>query len=204
MRYLELKNSLKDYVIFSLSDIRQLDPNFHRRRLNEWQDRGYIQKIVKGYYTFKDIEVNEKALYLIANRIYGPSYVSLEMALSYYNLIPETVYVVTSVSSRRKYTFSTKIGRFHYRSVKPELFFGYDIVKDSGITYKIADFEKAILDFLYLNPGYEAQKDFSELRFNREIFWENINEQRLNKYLCRFAQKKLFARVNKLMKYLKI
>ncbi len=204
MRYLELKNGLKDYMVFSLSDIRQLDPNFHRRRLNEWQDRGYIQKIVKGYYIFKDIEVNEKALYFIANRIYGPSYVSLEMALSYYNLIPETVYVVTSVSSRRKYTFSTKIGRFHYRSVKPELFFGYDIIKDDGITYKIADFEKAILDFLYLNPSYETRKDFSELRFNKEVFWENINEQKINKYLCRFAQKKLFMRVNTLIKYLKI
>ena len=63
MRYLDLKNSLRDYPVFSLSDIKQLDPNFHRRRLNEWQDSGYIQKIVKGHYIFTDIKISDKILY---------------------------------------------------------------------------------------------------------------------------------------------
>lgn len=204
MRYLELKNGLKDYLIFSLSDVKQLDPNFHRRRLNEWQDNDYIQKIIKGYYTFTDIKIDDRVLYYIANRIYAPSYISLEIALAYYNLIPESVYAVTSVSSRRKYIFNTKIGEFHYRAVKPKLFFGYNIVQDKGVAYKIADFEKAILDFLYLNPHHKTRKDFLGLRFNREVFWENINERRMERYLKRFDQKKLSIRVSKMMRYLQI
>jgi predicted transcriptional regulator of viral defense system len=204
MRYLELKTNLKDFKIFSINDIRKIDNNFHRRRLNEWQDKGYIKKIVKGYYIFSDTTVNDAILYYIANKIYGPSYISLEIALSYYNLLPESVYCVTSVSTKRTYNFKTSIAEFSYRSIKPELFFGYEIIKPrGGIMYKIADFEKALLDYLYFNPHYNTKKDYEELRINRDIFWENIDEVKLYSYLDRFAQKKLLARTKKLLRFLK-
>jgi len=38
MKFLELKNELKDFPIFSLNEIRNIDPNFYRSRLNEWQE----------------------------------------------------------------------------------------------------------------------------------------------------------------------
>jgi predicted transcriptional regulator of viral defense system len=82
MRYLELKESLKDFTVFSLADIRQTDSFFHRRRLNEWQEKGYIKKLIRGFYIFSDLELNENVLFEIANRIYAPSYISLEIALS--------------------------------------------------------------------------------------------------------------------------
>ncbi len=37
MRYIEFQKSFTPFTVFSLSDIRQVDPDFHRRRLNEWQ-----------------------------------------------------------------------------------------------------------------------------------------------------------------------
>ena len=49
MKFLELKNELKDFPVFSLNDIRNIEPDFHRRRLNEWQNKGYIKN--KGYCT---------------------------------------------------------------------------------------------------------------------------------------------------------
>jgi len=88
MKFLELKNELKDFPIFSLNEIKNIDPNFYRRRLNEWQDKGYIKKVIRGYYIFSDLQLSEEILFKIANRIYSPSYVSLESALSYYHLIP--------------------------------------------------------------------------------------------------------------------
>ncbi|MFW6129676.1 MAG: type IV toxin-antitoxin system AbiEi family antitoxin domain-containing protein [Atribacterota bacterium] len=203
MRYIELRNNLIGHKVFSIPDIRKVDADFHRRRLNEWQDKGYIQKIAKGYYIFSDIPVNDNMLYYIANRIYSPSYVSLEMAFAYYNLIPESVYAVTSVSSRRKYSFETKFGEFRYRSVKPSLFFGYRIIEEDEVKYKIAEFEKCMLDYLYLNPQYKSVKDFTALRINKDIFFENVNKKRLKRYLDRFAQKSLSKRVNKLLEYLK-
>ena len=136
MRYLELKEQLKDFLVFSLNDIRKIEPSFHRQRLNEWQDKGYIKKIVNEYYVFSDAEMSESALFAIANKIYEPSYVSLEMALSFYQLIPESVYGVTSVTSRKTYEFSTSMARFSYRKIKPELMFGYRLVSSGDALLK--------------------------------------------------------------------
>ena len=204
MRYLKLKENLKEFRIFSINDIRKIDNTFHRRRLNEWQDKGYIKKIVKGYYMFSDTTVNDDTLYYISNKIYNPSYVSLEIALSYYNLLPETVYSVTSVSTKRTYKFSTPVGELTYRSIKPELFFGYKIIKaGDNISYMIAEPEKAFLDYLYFNPQYNIVKDYAELRINEDIFREDIDENKLFSYLERFGQKKLSARTTNLLRYLK-
>ena len=86
MKFLELQSEFKDLPIFSLNDIKNIEPNFHRRRLNEWQDKGFIKKIIRGYYLFSDTPVDEEILFKISNQIYYPSYISLESALSYYNL----------------------------------------------------------------------------------------------------------------------
>jgi len=72
MQYIELKEALKDFTIFSLNDIKKIDSRFFRSRLNEWQDKGYIKKIIKGYYIFSDLKLNEDVLFEIANRIYNP------------------------------------------------------------------------------------------------------------------------------------
>ncbi|GAI40673.1 unnamed protein product [marine sediment metagenome] len=66
MKFLELKNELKDFAIFSLNEIRTIDPNFHRRRLNEWQDKSYIKKVIRGYYIFSDLQLSEEILFKIA------------------------------------------------------------------------------------------------------------------------------------------
>ena len=149
MNYIQFRELLKDFTVFSVNDIENTGLIFHRRRLNEWQKKGYIQKIIKRYYVFSDLAFTEQTLYEIANRIYAPSYISLEMALSYYHIIPESVYEITSVSTRRTYKFTTAIADFSYRTIKPELFFGYDIVNDGRRCFKIACLEKAILDYFY-------------------------------------------------------
>ncbi len=77
---------------------------------------------------FTDTPLNEETLFLIANKLYAPSYVSFEMALSYYGLIPEGVYAITSATSKKTATFQTPIGKFSYRTLKPQLFFGYNQV----------------------------------------------------------------------------
>ena len=89
MKYIEFKNKLKNLIIFSTIDIRKVDSSINfLRRIYEWQHKGYIKKVIKGYYIFSDTELNELSLFFIANKIYKPSYISFEMALSYYHLIP--------------------------------------------------------------------------------------------------------------------
>lgn len=202
MQYIELRQLLKDFTVFSLSDIRSVDNSFHRRRLSEWQEKGYIRKVVRGHYIFADLELNEQVLFEIANRIYAPSYISLEMALAHYDLIPESVYGITSVSTRRTYLFKTSIAEFDYRSVKPSIFIGYELVRYNRKVYKIASVEKAILDYLYLHPDIDEIKDFAGLRINQDMFFEQVNKEKIDQLLERFNQKTLARRFRSLWNFL--
>ena len=203
MKYLELKSELRDFTIFSLNEIKNIEPGFHRRRLNEWQDKGYIKKVVREYYIFSDLKLSEEILFKIANRIYLPSYISLESALSYYHLIPESVYGITSISTRKTYHFRTSIGEFIYRSLKPPLFFGYDLIKFQEKYLKMASIEKALLDYFYLHSDIETEQDFNSLRINKEMFFEQMDEKKLMSFLEKFNQKKLIGRINRFWSYIK-
>ena len=203
MNYLSLRNALRDFTVFSLRDIRRIEPGFHRRRLSEWQAKGYIRKVIKGFYVFADLPLEEMVLFEIANRVYKPSYVSLESALAHYQLIPESVFGLTSVSTRRTYHFSSDIAEFRFRTVKPELFFGYDLVSVHGKRVKIAWPEKAVLDFLYLNPRYRSAPDFESLRIDADRFFRTVAVRDLRAALTRYARPAFAARVGRFLDHLR-
>jgi len=203
MNYLSLRNALRDFTVFSLRDIRRIEPGFHRRRLSEWQAKGYIRKVIKGFYVFADLPLEEMVLFEIANRVYKPSYVSLESALAHYQLIPESVFGLTSVSTRRTYHFSSDIAEFRFRTVKPELFFGYDLVSVHGKRVKIARPEKAVLDFLYLNPRYRSAPDFESLRIDADRFFRTVAVRDLRAALARYARPAFAARVGRFLDHLR-
>jgi len=201
MQFIKLKEQLKGYTLFSLNDIKKIDEKFTRARLNEWQNKGYIRKIVKNFYMFTDIDVNEEILFEVANKIYAPSYISMETALSYYNLIPDSIFQITSISTRRTYNFDTNIGVFTYRKLKPSLFFGYNFVKNNEKYFKIATIEKTILDFLYLNPEIDNIKAINSLRINKQEFLLNLNKDKFKKYTEIFHNNLLSKRIKKFMEY---
>ncbi len=202
MQYLELKTKLRDFTVFSISDIEKVDSSFHKQRLSEWQKKDYVKKICNGYYVFSDVEINEPALYAIANRIYEPSYISLEMALSLYGIIPEAVYSVTSVTSRKTKNVHSPVGSFIYRKIRPEYLFGYSIREHGGLSYKIADLEKALLDYLYLNPKINDSDSFEGVRFSVSELKEKLNREKFTNYLQAFANKALERRARKFLSYL--
>ena len=195
MQYIKLKEELKKYTVFSLKDIKKIDQKFGRARLNEWQKKEYIKKVVKNFYIFSDIIFNEQTLFEIANRIYWSSYISMETALSYYNLIPESVYNITSVSTRRTYTFDTGMGQFIYRKIKPSIFFGYKLLEYGDKRIKIASLEKTILDYLYLNSNINSVAAMESIRFNKEEFLNNVDRSKFDDYLLLFNNKQLSKRV---------
>jgi predicted transcriptional regulator of viral defense system len=170
--------------------------------LNEWQSKGYIRKVIKGFYIFSDLVLNENVLFEVSNRIYKPSYISLESALSYYHLIPESVYGVTAVSTRRTYRFVTIMTEFSYRTVKPDFYFGYVVQAYNQKVFKIAQPEKAILDYFYLNPHLRSENDFESLRINSGQFFEIIDEGILLNYLANFLQNSLKERIGRFMDFL--
>jgi predicted transcriptional regulator of viral defense system len=196
MIFLEFKNKLFTLGAFSLTDIQIFYPDFDHRRLFEWQEKGYIMKLRNGWYCFTDIQKGEQFTYFVANRIYSPSYISLESALSYHHIIPEAVYSTCSVTTNKTMIFDTKIGEFRYNTLKANLFFGYEITNFDEKPVKIAYPEKAFLDFLYLRKQYDTDNEFIELRFSLE----NISTEKLYAFLEEFKNHTLEKRVKNLIK----
>jgi predicted transcriptional regulator of viral defense system len=204
MRYIELRDRLKDLTVLSIKDIeKSADNRFYRRRLNEWQDKNYIKKLIKGYYIFSDLKSNENIFFEIANRIYSPSYISLESALSHYGLIPEGVFSITSVSPRKTATFNTPLASFSYRKIKNSLFFGYILEKYENKIYRIASPEKALLDYFYLKADINKKYDFDSLRFNPENYRQEIDKGRLFDYLSFYNNRRLENAIRAFKEYMK-
>jgi len=203
MKFREFQSQLKNLLAFNLNDVRKLNPDFHRQQLNDWLDRGYIQPLTGGYYLFADTQLDESCLFMLANRIYEPSYISRESALAHYHIIPESVLGITSVSSRKTRQLDSKWGRFIYHRVKPTLMFGYQVIEHDRLTkYKIASLEKTVLDYLYWNTRINSTDDFEGLRWNRQELVGLADNPLLKKYLRIFNNKALEHKVHLLLEYI--
>ena len=202
MKYIEFSQKFKNQGVFSLSDIYLVAPKFYRSRLTEWIKKGYIQKLKNGYYMFTDISVTDHVLYFISNVVYDPSYISLEMALSCYGFIPESVYGVTAVTSRKTNTIESPVAMLIYHHIKPTLMMGYCVVNSVRYPYKIACPEKAILDYFYLNAHIEAVADFDEMRFNCYEINQQVNWDYFNVLLAYFESQRLCQRLTLFKEYI--
>jgi len=93
-----------------------------------------------------------------ANSLYGPSYVSLHTALSYYGMIPERVYSIRSMTTKRGKTFKTSVGWFDYSTAGKEYFpIGIRSVNYDEVSFLIASPEKAICDMIMVTSGLRIQ-----------------------------------------------
>jgi len=200
MTYLEFRTQMHCFEVFSINDIKKLFPDFDSRRLVEWQKKGYIQILINKWYIFADIQMNELLRFRISNCLCRPSYVSLESALSHHGLIPEAVFLVQNITTKKTISYETVSGTFLYRSIKPNLYFGYEVDKSQTFPVLIATPEKAILDFLYLNHQMNSLKDIEGLRLNLTIFNEIINISKLTSYANCFESNTLNKRIKLLNK----
>jgi predicted transcriptional regulator of viral defense system len=203
MRFREFESQVKHLPAFNLNDVRKFDPSFYRQQFNTWQKLGSIKPLVGGYYILADQALGEDSLFMLANLLYQPSYISLESALSFHHIIPESVLGITSISSRKTRQFESEWGMFSYRSVKPAYMFGYQVIEGSrGQKIKIATLEKAVLDTLYLNSGIQSIADFEGLRWNKANLQSLKGNVLFQKYLAIFDKKALERRVACFMEYL--
>lgn len=89
---------------------------------------------------------------LVANFLYGPSYVSMEWALSFYGMIPERVYTITSMTLGKNKEYSTPIGDFSYHTLSSKAYsVGIDQKKSADFigSFLIASPEKALADMVF-------------------------------------------------------
>jgi predicted transcriptional regulator of viral defense system len=194
---------MRPFRVFSLQDVKKQFPSMNLMNLVRWQKKGYLSRLRNQWYAFNDAESYENIEWLGANQIYAPSYISLNTALSWYNLIPEMITTTTSVTTLKTNKFSTPLGAFDYHRIKPDIFgFGYVLENvdayrgERGNSRKImvASPQKAILDFFYINNFYNTEKDIKDLRLNETELEKIINSefyQLLSRFQCRALEHRI-------------
>lgn len=135
-----------------------------------------INRVKRGLYFFGP---GFKNIFNIANTLYSPSYISLESALSTYDIIPETVYAITSLTTKPSREFGFENYSFIYSTIKKSVFTGY-LLKNN---YLIATPEKALADYCYF-------VSLGKRSVNDRVDVSQINKRLFLKYLKLFASKK--------------
>ena len=162
-----------------------------RDKISDYLRKGVIVRVKKGLYIFG--EGYRKKPYsreLLANLIYGPSYISLDYALQYHGLIPERIEALTSVTTGRSRRFETPVGLFTYRKISVQAFrFGMTRVElGEQSAFLIAIAEKALADKIQADRGTgintvrkmheylvdDLRIDESALRQLNPLFFEEI------------------------------
>ena len=148
--YQFIKGMLKDY-------------RYPRNKISKMLKSGEIIALKSGLYILSDAFQKPLIVETTANLLYGPSYVSLDYALAYYNLIPEIAYTISSVTTGRRKIYRTPAGTFIYHHLKFDYYNqGYKLYHSDGINYLIATPEKALCDKLYLSPRLQDTDSLEE------------------------------------------
>lgn len=123
----------------------------NQARIRRAIQQGLLVRLKRGlYYLNERLAPEYPNPFEIAQLIYGPSYISLESALSYHQLIPEAVRVVTSVTIKRNNTFESPLGLFVYHKLPLNNFFmGVNYVQEGNHIFLLASPWKAILDYIF-------------------------------------------------------
>jgi predicted transcriptional regulator of viral defense system len=169
-------------------------------QISRWQKAGKLIQLRRGIYllapSYRKIEVYTPHIAVLLKK---PSYISLEKALEFYDLIPEAVPVFTSITTKRQGKFDCEVGSFVYRHINNALFWGYSSVTANKQTAFIAYPEKALLDLIYLNEIDISLEYLEGLRLQNV---DKINMDRLFDFAKKFKKPKILRAAEIIKKYI--
>jgi len=146
-------------------------------------------KVRNGLYALRAEPPQEEA---VANRLYAPSYISFEYALSRYGIIPESVYTITSVTTRITREFVVNNKSFTYSRIKKQAYRGYRAEKMGAMTVLIAEPEKALVDYLYF-------VDLKRKTLNERLNVRKLKKKTVMEYARLFGRKSLIKLVKEIL-----
>ena len=183
--YVEAKNLkplLRDYV----------NPDDFISRLVKSKE---LIRLKNGFFLIREkIEEAPVPYEQIANLLYGPSYISFEWALSFYQMIPEGVYVVTSVSVNKSKSFKTPVATFDYAYLNHARYsIGIDQKETAAGNFLIATPEKALADLVHFKSKKlgvrDLLQDLIEARRMEEEHLKNLDKKHLLEIAERYRSK---------------
>ncbi|HHD92338.1 MAG TPA: hypothetical protein ENL06_01780 [Candidatus Portnoybacteria bacterium] len=139
---------------------------------------------------------------LMANEL-NDSYISLEFALSFYQIIPEIAQSITSVSKDRQEEVENDFGAFYYHKITPKLFTGFTLLESTikkGRFIRIAKPEKALFDLIYFRSDLRNTEDFDSLRLNLD----KIKIRDFRKYIKLVNAIRIKKRLNDFINYVRV
>ncbi|MEN9304281.1 MAG: hypothetical protein RL264_2710 [Bacteroidota bacterium] len=142
--------------------------NSRKDKLSEMTKKGELISLRRGLYiTGPGLDLPTPHKFVIANHLRGPSYISLETALQFWGIIPEQVYEITSVTTKRKTSYVNSVGRFSFQHLpSPYYSFGIQRIEVGENQFAmIASKEKAICDKIVLTSGINLRSKIQTTDF---------------------------------------
>lgn len=173
-----LKRRVRIFTPLEFMRIFPASPTSIKYFLEAQTDKGLLLRLKKGLYTLKTDPPTEEE---IANKLMIPSYLSLEYALAYYNILPEMPYIITSATTKTTRQFSLGSKTFGYYTIKEEAFTGYILQKTDRKSILIAEPEKALVDYLYFVAIGKRPK-------NDRLNVARLNKEKIIKYAHLFGR----------------
>lgn len=185
MKNLTTSLYLSEQTVFTIAELgilwRENRPDNLKAKVNYYCRSGVLAPLRRGIYRLVGKDYQPLAL---ANRVFIPSYVSLETVLVKFGVVFQPYEAVYSVSYQ---TRELEIGgrKYVYRKIRQDVLTNPAGIKHENY-YTVASLERAFLDTLYLN-GEQYFDNLGEINFDicRElvaIYKSRQLEKRLEKY----------------------
>jgi predicted transcriptional regulator of viral defense system len=192
MKWLPFLRQLGDIAVFDLPTAVQLAGEPQTRvtaQLSRWIHNGKLVSLRRGLYAIGDVyRKTSLSPAQVANEVYRPSYLSCLWALSSYGVVPDAVPVFQSVTTRVTRRFTNPLGSFTYSSLKQSLFWGSVTRVIDGVSFAIAEPEKALLDLWHLSSGEWSHERMLGMRFQQVGL---VDRARLDDYAARWQSPRI-------------
>jgi len=138
----------KNIVFFTSGDIKKLfninNTNTLKHLVGRLKKDGIIDRLRRDKYLFLHA-AKPASDFMVANFLLFPSYISLESALSYYGIIDQFPYHISSIILGKSRNIKIKNKVLTYSRIKKEYFTGFIKIDEALMATK----EKALFDYLY-------------------------------------------------------
>jgi len=181
----------------------ECDPPALQRQLSRWVRADRLVKVRRGLYAVPPPHrVTAPDPFAVSNRLVRPSYVSLESALHFHELIPDVPFAVTAVTTGRGGVHDTLLGRFVFQHIGAERLWGSQEIKMAEGQRRawVARPEKALIDLLYLQRASDDPAYLRQLRLQNT---ERLDAEVLRDMAERFESGKVSRAVERIVSLLR-
>lgn len=159
-----------------------------KKRVYELKQKGWLMPLKRGLYFISDITSRGfvgVSHFIISNAFNKDSYISLDSAFSFYNIFEQMLKTTTSITTGRSKSYIFQEHKYQYLKIKKDLYFGFKTEPLEGYYIKVADLEKAILDYLYFRSDTYSIDLLIE---KMQVVKDRLDFKRLFNYAEKFPQ----------------